>query len=41
MRIKIGSRKAIRAIFNDKLTTRYSYEVGFRIGGFDKEKKLD
>ena len=38
MRIKIGSRKAIRAIFNVKLTTRYSYEVGFGIGGFDKDE---
>ena len=38
MRIKIGSRKTKRAIFNVKLTTRYSYEVGFGIGGFDKNE---
>ena len=38
MRIKIGSRKAMRAIFNVKLTTRYSSEVGFGIGGFDKDE---
>ena len=37
MRIKIGSRKTMRAIFNVKLTTRYSYEVGFGIGRFDKD----
>ena len=36
MRIKIGSRKTMKAIFNVKLTTRYSSEVGFGIGGFDK-----
>ena len=36
LRIKIGSRKTMRAIFNVKLTTRYSSEVGFGIGGFDK-----
>ena len=38
MRIKIGSKKATRAIFNVKLTTRYSSEVGFGIGGFDKNE---
>jgi endoglucanase len=38
MRIKIGSRKTIRAIFNIKLTTKYPSEVGFGIGGFDKDE---
>ena len=38
MRIKIGSRKTIRAIFNIKLTTKYPSEVGFGIGGFNKDE---
>jgi hypothetical protein len=28
----------MRALFNVKLTTRYSSEVGFGIGGFDKNE---
>ena len=38
MRIKIGSRKTKRVIFNIKLTTKYPSEVGFKIGGFDKNE---
>ena len=39
MRIKIGSRKTLRVIFNVKLTTKNPSEIGFKIGGFDKDEK--
>ena len=39
MRIKISSRKTMRAIFNIKLTTKYPSEVGLGISGFDKHEK--
>ena len=38
MRIKIGSRKSLRAIFNAKITTKNLSEVVFGIGGFDKDE---
>lgn len=34
MKIKIGRRKVLRAIYNIKITTTYSWSVGFGITGF-------